>query len=230
MAHYCVSDIHGEYEKYKKMLDLIRFSDSDILYVLGDVVDRGPDGIKVLQDMMRRQNVVPLVGNHEYMALAYLLSLSKNESGVSAMIERDRLKMNCEINGGMPTIDAYNKLTYYEQRELIDYLREFITYEEVTVGGKAYVLVHAGLGHFSPDRPLCEYRIDELIQCIPDYDRMYFKDRYLVTGHTPTQLIPGNEKPGRIYMANHHIAIDCGAAFGGKLGALCLETGEEFYA
>ena len=40
---YVMSDIHGCYEKYRQMLDLIRFCEEDTLYILGDVVDRGPD-------------------------------------------------------------------------------------------------------------------------------------------------------------------------------------------
>lgn len=50
-----------------------------------------------------------------------------------------------------------------------------------------------------------------------------------MTGHTPTQVIKGNSRPGFIYQKNHHIAIDCGCVFGGKLACLCLETMEEFY-
>ena len=46
---YAMSDLHGCYEKYIKMLDKINFSDSDTLYILGDVVDRGDGGIKLLQ-------------------------------------------------------------------------------------------------------------------------------------------------------------------------------------
>lgn len=38
---YAVSDIHGCYEKYVQLLEIIRFSEGDTLYVLGDVVDRG---------------------------------------------------------------------------------------------------------------------------------------------------------------------------------------------
>ena len=37
------------------MLSLIEFTLRDTLYVLGDVIDRGPDGIKILQDMMLRR-------------------------------------------------------------------------------------------------------------------------------------------------------------------------------
>lgn len=40
MSVYCISDIHGEYEKFIKMLELIELSDSDTLYVIGDVLDR----------------------------------------------------------------------------------------------------------------------------------------------------------------------------------------------
>ena len=43
MAHYVVSDIHGEDDRFHKMLKLIRFSKQDTLYILGDVVDRGAE-------------------------------------------------------------------------------------------------------------------------------------------------------------------------------------------
>ena len=59
---YAVSDIHGCYSQYKEVLEKIRFSDEDTLYVLGDVLDRGPDGFQVLADMAGRYNVIPLIG------------------------------------------------------------------------------------------------------------------------------------------------------------------------
>ena len=65
---YAMSDLHGCYDKYIKMLEKINFSDNDTLYILGDIVDRGPDGIKILQDIMQRINVVALMGNHDFLA------------------------------------------------------------------------------------------------------------------------------------------------------------------
>jgi serine/threonine protein phosphatase 1 len=60
--------------------------------------------------------------------------------------------------------------------------------------------------------------------------KTYFPDKYVVTGHTPTQMIEQNPKPGFIYRKNNHIAIDCGANFpDGRLAAICLDTGEEYY-
>lgn len=43
--------------------------------------------------------------------------------------------------------------------------------------------------------------------------------------------IKDNSRPGCIYQRNHHIAIDCGARYsGGRLAAICLNTGEQFYS
>ena len=76
---YVMSDIHGKYDMYMNMLEKIGFSDDDILYVLGDVVDRGPEPAKILLDMMKRKNVVPLLGNHEAMAYPVLEKLADND-------------------------------------------------------------------------------------------------------------------------------------------------------
>ena len=80
-------------------------------------------------------------------------------------------------------------------------------------------------------RSIEEYSLHDLVWARPDYQKEYFANTNLVTGHTPTQTIPENDNPGYIYKKYHHIAIDCGACFpGGRLAAICLETGEEFYS
>ncbi len=53
-------------------------------------------------------------------------------------------------------------------------------------------------------------------------------NKYLVTGHTPTERIDP-AFTGRITQKNNYIAIDCGAAFCGMLSCFCLETREEIY-
>lgn len=63
-----MEDIHGQYDKYISMLEKISFSENDVLFVLGDVIDRGLQGMTILKDMMMRTNVYPILGNHEYMA------------------------------------------------------------------------------------------------------------------------------------------------------------------
>jgi serine/threonine protein phosphatase 1 len=64
-----MSDIHGRYDEYLEMLLKINFSHKDKLYILGDVIDRGQNPIKVLRHTMYADNIVLLMGNHEKMML-----------------------------------------------------------------------------------------------------------------------------------------------------------------
>lgn len=229
---YVLSDIHGQYGKYRAMLQTISLRPDDTLYVLGDVVDRGPDPMKVLKDMMSRANVIPILGNHDFMAAYCLHFLVKNVTD-ETVPELDGVRWAALQywfrNGGQSTFTGFLGLSPEDRADILEYLDEFSLYGKVSVAGKDYVLVHAGLGNFSPDRPLENYMPDELISVHTDYDRPYYPEKYVVTGHTPTQIIPGNPNPGRIFRKNNHIAIDCGCTFGGPLGAICLNTGEEFY-
>lgn len=234
MATYVTSDIHGEYDKFIRLLDKIDLKETDILYILGDVLDRGPHPMKVLCKLMEMPNVIPMVGNHELMAMTCLDFLCKEITEES--IEEIELGMAEElscwmINGCATTIDEFYKLDRTMQKKVIAYIKEFRTYAELTVNEKEYLLVHAGLGNFSQEKDMGDYTLDELLWERPDYAIQYFDDKYIVTGHTPTQNILGNPRPGFIYQKNNHIAIDCGAyTRGGRLAAICLETGEEFYS
>ncbi len=80
------------------------------------------------------------------------------------------------------------------------------------------------------ERPLSECSIYDLVLDRPDYSKPCYDDKIVVCGHTPTQLITGNKKPGLIFKDNNYINLDCGASMGGKLAALCLETRQECYA
>lgn len=232
MSIYCISDIHGDYEKYIKMLEFINFSDKDVLYVIGDVIDRGNQSIRILQDMMLRDNVIPIIGNHEYMAISCLKFLMND-------ITEDNIKniaddiiqglLEWQNVGGQTTMDEFHKLEREEQQDIIDYLEEFSLYETARIHGNEFVLVHAGLSNFSEDKALEDYQLYEMIFEQPDYNEIYYKNKFLVTGHYPTRAIDNNPKPDYIYKANHHIAIDCGCGYGGQLGAICLDNGKEFY-
>ena len=72
MATYVIGDIHGQLEQLKVLLEKMKFNENDELYVMGDVVDRGPDPVKALQYLMTLPNCVCIAGNHEWMALESL--------------------------------------------------------------------------------------------------------------------------------------------------------------
>ena len=188
--------------------------------------------MKLLKDMMMRPNVIPLIGNHEFMALKVLKKFCveiTEENSASHLTEEDMVSyVNWTMDGGEETIKAFRKLSKEEQAEILDYLMDFSLFEEVEAGGREYVLVHAGLEPFDPEKYLEDYHISEMIFQAPDYEKVYFPDRYLVTGHLPT-ISQGEEYKGKIMKKNGHIAIDCGCVYGLSLGVYCLDTGEEWY-
>lgn len=228
---YVMSDIHGEYEAYRELLRKIRFSDRDEMFILGDCIDRGPEPIKVLKDMMLRPNVFPVIGNHEYMALKVLKQLMKEITDESCNEIKNSSLMHelllWQQDGGAVTLEQFQKLDIEERYDILEYLEEFSLYEEAEAGGKSFVLVHAGLDNFSEERELSDYSLHELIFKHADLDRVYYKDKYLVTGHLPTLAEKGNE--GTVIIRNNNISIDCGKVFGGRLAAVCLDNFKEFY-
>ena len=224
---YVISDIHGQYDAYIKMLEKIRFSADDMLYIDGDILDRGKSPIKVVLDVMKRPNVVCLAGNHEYMAMKCLKYLS----GETLRLNYSTLGniYDWMSNGGETTIEEFRQLDDKLRGSVIEFIGDFELYEELRINGRDYIIVHGGLGNFEPEKPLYEYAPEELLWTRVDYSKPYFRDKFVVTGHTPTQIIEANPRPGYIYRVNDHIAIDCGASMGGRLGCICLESGEEFY-
>ena len=233
IATYVCGDIHGEYDMFLKLLEKIDLKESDTLYVIGDVVDRGPHPIKVLLKLMEMPNVICLVGNHELMAvecLEFLMQEITDETIDSLDANMISNLSTWQLNGSKPTIDEFRILSRDLQEEVFDFIKDFELYEEITVAGKEYLLVHGGLGNFRPEKDIEDYSMKELIWDKAEYDRQYYDDKYVVTGHTPTQYIEGNDRPGFIYRKNHHIALDCGCSIpDGRLAAICLDTGKEYY-
>ena len=83
---YVVANLHGHFEEYKTLLQTIRFhADRDVLYVLGDIVDIGPDSIELVNDMSVRLNIYPIAGECDYraarmMAISSFCACSKGTS------------------------------------------------------------------------------------------------------------------------------------------------------
>ena len=229
MRTFVMSDIHGCYREYRRLLQIIRFREEDMLYVIGDCVDKGDAPMELLKDMMARPNVVPLMGNHDLEALVILRRLDEvradGEEPDSAFVEsvKDWL-----MDGGQPTLNGFLELPFGERQGILAYLETFFPYLEIEAGGKRYLLVHGGLEPFVPERKIEDYDILQLLLSRPDYEKRYFRDRYTVTGHTPTPVVQKGNR-GAVIRKNNHLAIDCGCVYGYRLAAVCLETGREYY-
>ena len=209
---YVVSDLHGSLDKFNKLLNMIKFNDNDVMYVLGDIVDYGEQPIELLCDLSMRYNVIPIVGDHDFRALKLLSELDK-------MI-RDQIMPEPEIlaemtewiqDGGQRTMEEFKALD-----------------EEMREGVLEYLLVHAGIAGFDPETPIEDYMPEDFIYEPLDRERKYFDDVTVIAGHLPTYEIDDGSR-GRIFRGEGSIIIDCGAAFDETLGCLCLETGKEYY-
>lgn len=229
---YVMSDLHGMYEKYMEMLQVIDFKKQDTLYVLGDMIDRGSEPVRILKDMMQRENVHALFGNHELMCvecMSWLLEEITEEKIEELDLEKLEKLSVWMSNGAASTVQGLRVLTREERKEILDYLLELPAYEQISVNGRSFLLVHAGLGNFHEGKPLEAYRVEELVWERPDWEVPYVhgKDQFVIVGHTPTLLISGKAE---IFHKNGFLAIDCGACFSkGRLACLCLDTMEEFY-
>lgn len=227
---YVVSDIHGNYEKWKALLQKINLKDSDVLYILGDVVDYGEESIKLVTDISMRINVLPILGERDYLAYKCLYAIDKMLRDGDMPDAETLSEMTAWVNnGGQKTMEDFKALDEEEREGILDYLSDMSLYEEVTVGGKTYVLVHAGIADFDESLNLCDCMPEDFISEPIDLNRTYFKDKTVIFGHTPTYELEGGKNGKIFYGDNNSIAIDCGAAYDESLGCLCLETLEEFY-
>ena len=175
--NYVISDIHGCYEQYMKLLDKIHFSEKDTLYLLGDLVDRGPDPMEVVKDVMWRKNVVTIMGNHDYRALRILerFDIGETPNPHGTIINSEDL-LTCKYwikDGGKSTVQGFLNMSLHERSEFLDYFRKMPSYQKVTAADKTYILVHGGIRDFEESKPLEQYKLQDFIYERTDYERRY---------------------------------------------------------
>ncbi len=214
---YVVSDLHGyPHDKFLALLDKAGFGKDDFLYILGDVVDRNGDGgVETLNWLMYQTNVQLILGNHEAMLLAcsFVFDEITENSIESLTAEKIDMLTRYQLDGGDITLKAMQKLPKETQQDILDYLRDCPLYETVNAGGKDFILVHAGLGNFDPNKQIEDYTTEEILWSWPELTDIYYKDKITVFGHTPTFSF-GDEYEGKIIKTDTWIDIDVGAGFG----------------
>ena len=217
MLVYCIADIHGEIERFHKMLELINFSDTDTLYILGDVIDRYPGGLEIISEVMDKPNIKMIVGNHEHMMLDVLgpinMSLSK---GVWLS------------NGGDSTYHEWLYLTDVKVKaKILDYLSKLPDHLDIEVNGKQFHLVHAYPGD----------DLDSRVWNRPERgEKIDYHGKMVILGHTPTLYFADHEikEPEllKIYWGSGFVGIDCGCGHhDGRKQLACLRLDDlaEFY-
>ena len=236
---YVMSDIHGNTRRFDSILKQIDLQPEDTLYILGDVIDRFPDGIKLLRRIMAMPNVKMLLGNHEYMMLQSINQPYQNYEYVDDAPESIRCNLWYR-NGGDVTHQYWKRIRKTMRQEIVDYLQSLPLNYDVHVNGKHYKLVHGA--------PLDAYEVfAEFFHNIAHYAVWKRWRRYdvlsgkytLIFGHTPT-ITYQDSAPMRIWHGMNMIGIDCGGGFSedplddyygyGRLACLRLDDMKEYYS
>ena len=232
---YATADLHGyPLDAFRKLLASARFGAEDVLYVLGDVIDRNGDGgVRLLRWLMAQRNVHLLMGNHEAMLLScdFLFREERLPALKSLKPGRRALVRSWIAHGGKPTMEALSDLHLREPwafARLMEGVRRMPLYATVSAGGRDLLLVHSGLGNFDPYRPLKDYAPDELLNHRPTRKEHYYDEILTILGHTPTTKLHG--QPGRMLRMPTWIDIDTGAGKGGAPMLLRLNDLNPYYA
>lgn len=225
---FAVSDIHGNLDCLKGILEKIRFSKEDILLLLGDLVEKGPrnlDTLRYIMELCRTHTVYPLAGNCDDLltgtAPSEWLFRMRDHWGGRLLMNEFAQKLHFVLRGP-EDVEAL-------RREVQEYFPEewgFLNSLPTILLGGEYVFVHGGipgeesLGRLEElDRMACMKCDDFLSQ---DYA---FKSRWCVVGHWPVTLYRQLPDCNPIVEAGRQIvSIDggCSVKQDGQLNALLL--------
>ena len=175
MALYCVGDIQGCDDAFERLLSAIGFSPSrDTVYLLGDLVNRGPGSATVLRRCMQLgDSARTVLGNHD-------LHLLATAHGVRKPSRRDTLQ---------------GVLQASDRDALLDWVRHQPLARRVEHGGQSLLMVHAGV--------LPQWTVDKTMQLAAEVEavlrgadwRSFMRQMY---GNLPDQWDDGLQGAARL--------------------------------
>ena len=189
-----IGDVHGHYDGLMLLLEALAPSLKDRVYLLGDLIDRGPKSAQVL-DFVQHSPYQTLLGNHEQLMLEAL-------SGPSVDLRAWQFWL---YSGGEATVASYRDTGMMPYKHL-EWLRSLPTYLDL---GDIW-LVHAGV---HPTMPISEQSIEQLCWIRKEFHTIpkpYFPNKLIITGHTITFTFEG-VRPGELVRGQGWLDIDTGA-------------------
>ena len=218
---FVISDIHGCSKTLKELIEnKINLTKNDVLYFLGDYIDRGLDSCGVIDYILelkeKKYNIFTLRGNHE-----------QNILNVNKEYDRDTFSYYViKMNKSPHLLDDTKNI----KKRYFTFFNELIYFIELD----DYFIVHAGFDFKNPD-PFENY-VAMLEIRNPEANNNYLKNKKLIHGHKPAYL---SEIQKAITEKKQIIPLDNGCVYNKphkiydytQLGNLCclnLDTFELF--
>ena len=210
MSTYVISDIHGCYDEFRQMLELINMDESDLLILAGDYVDRGDrtyEMLKWLEELP--SNVIALKGNHDaefVQNISIMRQIDSSEElgtdpdsnedtmilydSVTYMLKRKSsgLAAVYDYYGTLESLIRKNKVTFGELCRWVDILDSFPYVYRKEINGRDCIVVHAGYID-TPEKLPEKYKTVEKFYLCAREDSISLggiQGGMIVAGHTPT--------------------------------------------
>ena len=218
---FVMSDIHGQYDLFLKMLDRIDLKREDLLVIIGDICDRGKKSYEIYMKCMKMiklgHNLKFILGNHEDMFLEDL------ENDYPLRYETEfSIYRNSKYFNKKSMEEWYEENFFKEIKWLVKWLKNC----PLIISGNESIFVHAGLDLQAKlekqERETVlwtreEFWIDEE-SVLEEY-----RSKNIYFGHTPNINGRISEKTDKIW------DIDCGAFFTHFLGCVEVKSKEKIY-
>lgn len=231
-----VSDVHGHCGYLQNLLEKVGFCSDDILFIVGDLLEKGPQNLKTLRYVMElceNYTVYPMLGNVDYSSVYPLFDDDSESSSKlfwrmkwfvdwkGSSILSDMLhELDIRANSPDDITSARGKIAAHFAAEL-DFMRSLPTVIET----QNLIFVHGGI---KPDAPQNYDKYDMFSYL--KWDNFHLDcgsfDKYIIVGHTPVTLYGKDFEQHNpiIDSVRKIISIDggCGLKKGGQLNALII--------
>ena len=258
MSTYVMSDIHGHFNEFQKMLEQIAFSDENELVIAGDYVDRGSQTLEMLWWIEQcPENVLLLKGNHdaEFAECINILDGYNKKLGLDETDQTDTqtlyraMEMIPDLQaiyfdyyGTIRDLIMNRNVTLAELKRWANLIREMPFVYKRRVNQKRYIIVHAG--YYEDDMASADKMEQFYIYARDEaYTIGGVPGTTIIAGHTPTvikglPMYTGGEVY-RLYDSKRDCTfydIDCGCGYKGsdryencRLACIRLEDEKIFY-
>ncbi len=227
---YVASNLYGRLDKYEKLIKKINLRESDVLYILGNIVDYGENSIELVNELSAQYNVYSVLGEHDYKAYLLLSEFDRIlREGRAPSVSFSNEMIAWAQDGGQPTLEAFKSAESDSKEGFLDYLSDLPVFEEVTLrNGKEIVLTCRGIDGFDKNTDLYDYELDSFMNGYLDIDKSYFEDKTMVVGYLDYEHTPLG-RAGKVTAKNNNIALACDMSENDEVVCICLDTNDEYY-